>query len=65
VHAGRLIRKKIRFFGTEVDELNKLIEKWLNKNQVFPDFNDVIKFIEAQNLGYSAERIRELGTSSS
>lgn len=50
---GRPIEKKFRFNGTRYTEVNKRIEKFINKKKIFPDYNDVKKIVTQVNSHYN------------
>ena len=45
---GRVTEKKIRFQGTRYPEINRKVEKLVNRNK-FPDFHDVYHLIQRTN----------------
>lgn len=49
---GRPIEKKFRFQGTRYTEINRRIEKFVNKKKIFPDYNDIKKIVNQVNTHY-------------
>ncbi|XP_005107853.1 uncharacterized protein LOC101845720 isoform X2 [Aplysia californica] len=52
VTTGRPTEKSIRYKGTRYKEINRRLEKFLNKRKVFPDFHDVKAVIASCNKKY-------------
>lgn len=48
-NAERLVKKPIRFRGTEYREFNRKLEKFVNETQAFPDRYDVKRILEYCN----------------
>ncbi|XP_064458117.1 death domain-associated protein 6-like [Ornithodoros turicata] len=46
---GRVIEKKLRYGGSRYPEVNKSIEKFVNKKGIFPDYTDVLSIVKSQN----------------
>ncbi|XP_043233002.1 uncharacterized protein LOC122387155 [Amphibalanus amphitrite] len=47
--AEKLDSRRIRFDGTRYPEINRRIEKFVNRTREFPDFKDVLSLIEQAN----------------
>uniref|UniRef100_K1QAQ1 Death domain-associated protein 6 n=1 Tax=Magallana gigas TaxID=29159 RepID=K1QAQ1_MAGGI len=46
---GRPSQRKFRYTGTRYPEINKKIEKFVNKKKCFPDYNDIRDIIVSAN----------------
>ncbi|XP_029656874.1 death domain-associated protein 6 [Octopus sinensis] len=46
---GRPIERKFHYNGTRYTEVNKKIEKFINKKKIFPDYNDIKNIINHVN----------------
>ncbi|BFZ20296.1 hypothetical protein BsWGS_23335 [Bradybaena similaris] len=49
VTTGRPTEKRVRFSGTRYQEINRRIEKFLNKKKEFPDFQDIKSIVKLTN----------------
>lgn len=52
---GRVIEQRIPYRGTRYPEVNRRIQKFINKPDNFPDFGDILKVIEKANLRHSLD----------
>lgn len=52
-NAERLVKKPIRFQGTNYIEFNRKLEKFVNDTQEFPDRYDVKRLLEYCNTKYN------------
>uniref|UniRef100_A0A8D0HNZ2 Death domain-associated protein 6 n=1 Tax=Sphenodon punctatus TaxID=8508 RepID=A0A8D0HNZ2_SPHPU len=43
---GRVIEQRIPYRGTRYPEVNRRIERFINRPDVFPDYNDILKVIQ-------------------
>ncbi|NWI97911.1 DAXX protein, partial [Pitta sordida] len=44
---GRVLEQRIRFRGTRYPEVNRRIERFINRPDVFPDYSDILREIRA------------------
>jgi death-associated protein 6 len=51
-HAHRLIKKPIKFKGTDFPEFNKHLERTCNKKNAFPNYRSVLKTLDFCNKKY-------------
>ncbi|NWU94612.1 DAXX protein, partial [Upupa epops] len=43
---GRVIEQRIPYRGTRYPEVNRRIERFINRPEAFPDYNDILKLIQ-------------------
>ncbi|NXV98535.1 DAXX protein, partial [Calonectris borealis] len=43
---GRVIEQRIQYRGTRYPEVNRRIERFINRPEVFPDYSDILKVIQ-------------------
>lgn len=51
-HAERIIKKPIKFDGTQYKEFNRKLQKFVNETKSFPDMFDVLRIIDHCNKEY-------------
>nr|XP_002735579.2 PREDICTED: titin-like [Saccoglossus kowalevskii] len=65
VETGRIVEKKVHFEGTRFQEVNRKIEKFVNKHG-FPDFHDVLcivkKVNKRNNMNMKPQLIHDIST---
>ncbi|NXG05145.1 DAXX protein, partial [Sakesphorus luctuosus] len=44
---GRVLEQRIRFRGTRYPEVNRRVERFINRPDVFPDYSDILREIRA------------------
>ncbi|XP_069491317.1 death domain-associated protein 6 [Ambystoma mexicanum] len=52
---GRVIEQRIPYRGTRYPEVNRRIQKFINKPDNFPDYGDILKVIEKANIRHNLE----------
>ncbi|XP_069097965.1 death domain-associated protein 6 [Pleurodeles waltl] len=52
---GRVIEQRIPYRGTRYPEVNRHIQKFINKPDNFPDYGDILKVIEKANIRHSLD----------
>ncbi|XP_043939488.1 death domain-associated protein 6 [Protopterus annectens] len=61
---GRVIEQRIPYRGTRYPEINHKIEKFINRPDQFPDYQDILKVIQKVNdtssLGLSAKQMQSM-----
>lgn len=61
---GRVIEQRIPYRGTRYPEINHKIEKFINRPDQFPDYQDILKVIRkvntANSLGLSAKQMQTM-----
>ncbi|XP_072213865.1 LOW QUALITY PROTEIN: death domain-associated protein 6-like [Excalfactoria chinensis] len=50
---GRVIEQRIAYRGTRYPEVNRRIERFINRPEVFPDYTDILKVIQKASVRYS------------
>ncbi|XP_032775632.1 death domain-associated protein 6 isoform X2 [Strigops habroptila] len=46
---GRVLEQRIPYRGTRYPEVNRRIERFINRPEVFPDYSDILKVIQKAN----------------
>ncbi|NXG15139.1 DAXX protein, partial [Grallaria varia] len=61
---GRVLEQRIRFRGTRYPEVNRRVEKFINRPDVFPDYSDILREIRAASarhgLGLPRRRMESM-----
>ncbi|XP_018413610.1 PREDICTED: death domain-associated protein 6 [Nanorana parkeri] len=62
---GRVIEQRIRYQGTRYKEVNRRLEKFINKTRdIFPDYNDVLQEVQKasdrHNLDLTRKQVRSI-----
>ncbi|KAK0065785.1 leucine-rich repeat-containing protein [Biomphalaria pfeifferi] len=52
VTTGRPVERTVKFGGTRYKEINKRLERFLNKTKIFPDFTDIKNIVKLTNKKY-------------
>ncbi|NXO50080.1 DAXX protein, partial [Aramus guarauna] len=50
---GRVIEQRIQYRGTRYPEVNRRIERFINRPEVFPDYTDILKVIQKASARHS------------
>ncbi|NXP06515.1 DAXX protein, partial [Thinocorus orbignyianus] len=50
---GRVIEQRISYRGTRYPEVNRRIERFINRPEVFPDYTDILKVIQKASARHS------------
>ncbi|NXH17067.1 DAXX protein, partial [Bucco capensis] len=50
---GRVIEQRIAYRGTRYPEVNRRIERFINRPEVFPDYGDILKVIQKASARHS------------
>ncbi|NXV71811.1 DAXX protein, partial [Atlantisia rogersi] len=50
---GRVIEQRIHYRGTRYPEVNRRIERFINRPEVFPDYGDILKVIQKASARHS------------
>ncbi|NXT03674.1 DAXX protein, partial [Jacana jacana] len=50
---GRVIEQRIPYRGTRYPEVNRRIERFINRPEVFPDYTDILKVIQKASTRHS------------
>ncbi|NXT42734.1 DAXX protein, partial [Pelecanoides urinatrix] len=50
---GRVIEQRIQYRGTRYPEVNRRIERFINRPEVFPDYTDILKVIQKASVRHS------------
>ncbi|NXJ72828.1 DAXX protein, partial [Rostratula benghalensis] len=50
---GRVIEQRIPYRGTRYPEVNRRIERFINRPEVFPDYTDILKVIQKASARHS------------
>ncbi|XP_009890698.1 PREDICTED: death domain-associated protein 6-like, partial [Charadrius vociferus] len=50
---GRVIEQRIQYRGTRYPEVNRRIERFINRPEVFPDYSDILKVIQKASARHS------------
>ncbi|KAJ6651935.1 hypothetical protein lerEdw1_015916 [Lerista edwardsae] len=64
---GRVIEQRIPYRGTRYPEVNRRIERLINRPEAFPDYNDILKVVQKANarhsLGLPRQQMASMATS--
>nr|XP_033780434.1 death domain-associated protein 6 isoform X2 [Geotrypetes seraphini] len=52
---GRVIEQRIPYRGTRYPEVNRRVEKFINKPDNFPDYGDILKVIQKANVRHGLD----------
>ncbi|KAF1418840.1 Death domain-associated protein 6, partial [Spheniscus humboldti] len=50
---GRVIEQRIQYRGTRYPEVNRRIERFINRPEAFPDYTDILKVIQKASARHS------------